>query len=58
MIAIIKDIWEETRPKIYEVAKTEHGSAIKALYDESASSDSEGICNIFIRLYYTYVLLL
>jgi len=50
MIAIIKDIWEETRPKIYEVAKTEHGSAIKVLYDESTSSDSEGICDIFTRI--------
>jgi len=44
MIAVIKEIWDEKRPKIYEVAKIEQGRAIKALYDESTSSDSEGTC--------------
>ena len=42
MITIIKDIWEDTRPKIFEVAKNEQSSALKALYEESTSCVSEG----------------
>ena len=43
MITIIKDIWEDTRPKIFEAGKNDQGSALKALYEESTSSVSKGI---------------
>ena len=43
MIQVIREIWEETKPKIIEVAKNEQGSALKLLYEESTSCASEGI---------------
>ena len=43
MIQVIREIWEETKPKILEVAKNEQGSALKLLYEESISCVSEGI---------------
>lgn len=43
MITIIKDIWDDTRPKIFEVAKNEKGSALKVLHEESTSCVCEGI---------------
>ena len=43
MITIIKDTWEDTRPKILEAAKNEQGSVLSVLYEESTSSVSEGI---------------
>ena len=43
MIKVIREIWEETKPKIFEVAKNEQGSALKMLYEESTSCVSEGI---------------
>ena len=43
MIQVIREIWEETKPKILEVAKNEQGSALKLLYEESTSCVSEGI---------------
>lgn len=43
MIQLIMEIWEETEPKILEVAKNEQGSALKLLYEESTSCASEGM---------------
>lgn len=43
MITIIKDIWDDTRPKIFEVVKNEKGSALRVLHEESTSCVSEGI---------------
>ena len=40
---IIRDIWLETKPKIFDVTKVESNAKLRSLYEESITCTSEGM---------------